>query len=496
MGQLALVGGRLTREGHGFYCPIHRREDALFQAHDAPMAGHFGRDVTIQRLVGTVWWPGMKKDVANYVRLCSSCQRNKKRDGSTVEPAAWPIAACFQRCHMDLVGPLSDNPEGYRYLFTLVDSATKFIVARPIKDKTANTIVKTLIESVILNFGVPECIVSDNAKEFLSELNTELLSQLGITARHSAPFHPQGNGQIERQHLTLAMVLRSMIHPDQHNWPDMVPYACFAVNTARHRTIGTTPFFLMFGRKPRTILEETFRVPSEETTVSEWLVALKKARAVAASLDGVARNVDRTPQEPAFRVGDHVWVQFTQTRKGKSKKLMPVKQGPYTILEVINGVTAKLQHIEFKKDIIVRHFSFLEKVQGSLDDVAPEEHWEVDRIVDQKKVGKKILYLVHYRGFDDTHNEWKTEADLSSAADVLDEWRSKSAKDDRSYVYRVIEMKAGRTPRFLVATEEDVGPDDYVWVTKKDVQNPEVLDRFVLGGSVVGKNSHQHKSKK
>ena len=37
-----------------------------------------GRDRTWERARRTVWWPGMKSDIAIYVAGCDECQRHKR----------------------------------------------------------------------------------------------------------------------------------------------------------------------------------------------------------------------------------------------------------------------------------------------------------------------------------------------------------------------------------------------------------------------------------
>jgi len=201
--ELSLEGGRL-KYGSAFYIPVGKREETLFYAHDAPTAGHMGRDATLARLKPVAWWPGMSDDVAHYVRICGHCQRSKDRPGIEAPQGMWPVNGCFERAHMDLMGPLVETERGNKYVLTLVDSASKYVVGVPTADKTATTIARAFVENVVLRYGVPALVVTDNAPEFIGELNSALRAQLGIASATSAPFHPQGNGQIERQHGTLA----------------------------------------------------------------------------------------------------------------------------------------------------------------------------------------------------------------------------------------------------------------------------------------------------
>jgi hypothetical protein len=50
------------------------RRDILNYLHDAPMAGHPGRDKTIQTVKRQYWWLGMNTWIENYMKGCAPCQ--------------------------------------------------------------------------------------------------------------------------------------------------------------------------------------------------------------------------------------------------------------------------------------------------------------------------------------------------------------------------------------------------------------------------------------
>ena len=53
------------------------RLNRLLEAHDIPLGGHFGREKTLANLAKNFFWPGMTKDVEDFVKSCNNCQRNK-----------------------------------------------------------------------------------------------------------------------------------------------------------------------------------------------------------------------------------------------------------------------------------------------------------------------------------------------------------------------------------------------------------------------------------
>ena len=93
--------------------------------------------------------------------------------------------------HVDLTGP-HVNSRGYTYIMTACDAFSRYVVAAPIRNKSAITVARALVSEVILKLGVPQCILMDLGREFQNELWRELCQLLGIT-RILLPFHKWKN---------------------------------------------------------------------------------------------------------------------------------------------------------------------------------------------------------------------------------------------------------------------------------------------------------------
>ena len=68
----------------------------------------------------------------------------------------------------------------------------------PIKDKCADTVADVLVNKIILRFGMPLVIHSDQGREFEKGLMKSLCSLLGCVKTRTAPYHPESNGMVER----------------------------------------------------------------------------------------------------------------------------------------------------------------------------------------------------------------------------------------------------------------------------------------------------------
>lgn len=117
-------------------------------------------------------WPNMKRDIEKYVRRCKSCQMNKNL--SLQHKASMEITTTarrpFERCALDIVGPTAVTNRGNRYILTFQDDLTKFIAAIPILTQDAETVAREFVQGIVLRYGIPEVILTDQGANFLSEL--------------------------------------------------------------------------------------------------------------------------------------------------------------------------------------------------------------------------------------------------------------------------------------------------------------------------------------
>lgn len=154
-------------------------------------------------------------------------------------------------------------------------------------------------------------------------------------------------------HGTLGNIVRALASPDQSDWDLVLGYAAFAINTSKPRTTKTTPFMLMHGREPRTVLDATLDTPTPRPLAhAEWFERLKKARMLAATADGEARGCNQAePPVSRFNRGDLVLVKFTGSRPGRSTKLAPRQQGPFRVTDIEHGVTALLENVPSTRQV-------------------------------------------------------------------------------------------------------------------------------------------------
>ncbi|KAH9263564.1 hypothetical protein BASA83_013011, partial [Batrachochytrium salamandrivorans] len=108
-----------------------------------------------------------------------------------------PVALPFERWGIDFYGPMVETKSGSKYLITCIDYATRWVLAKPVREMTEAAVAAFLYE-LMMTYGAPFEIISDRGKSFLAEGISEFERENSI--RHLAQLHtiPQTNGMVER----------------------------------------------------------------------------------------------------------------------------------------------------------------------------------------------------------------------------------------------------------------------------------------------------------
>jgi len=335
--------------------PTEQEKLKIFQEmHMNPTGGHLGMNKTYERIKLFTTWPGMKQEIEDYIKKCEICQKNKITQHKVKMPLQITTTpdVVWEKCCMDIVGPLTVTTEGHKYILTFQDELSKYTIAVPISQQDAETIARIFVEEIVLKFGIPQVILTDQGSNFLSELFTHVCKLLRIKKLKTTAYRPQTNGALERTHRVLVEYLRCYILEDQSDWDKWVPYATFVFNTTPHTSTGFTPHELLFGRKPNIpgiLQKETPEIQySYDNYVKELQARLQSGYEIARSNLQVKKEkskeyYDRTVNVPLFVIGDKVLLHDETVRRGRSSKLSKSWIGPYEIIALDDvNVTLKL----------------------------------------------------------------------------------------------------------------------------------------------------------
>lgn len=206
------------------------------------------------------------------------------------------------------------------------------------------------LKNIFLRHGPPRVLLSDRGRVFLSAVLGEVLRAAETVHRTTSSYHPQTNGLTERFHRTLSDMISSYIQPDHKNWDIILPFVTYAYNTAVQSTTGFSPFFLVYGRQPASVLDTSFlsapvlprtNIPDEFISRLDHTRHLARLRTTATQEERKA-NYDATHRVVSFKAGDEVLLSTPLRAPGLCEKFLPRYIGPYTIVEQTSPVNYRV----------------------------------------------------------------------------------------------------------------------------------------------------------
>ena len=145
-------------------------------------------------------------------------------------------------------------------VLVVTDHFTRYAQAFPTKSQTAKVTAKVLWHNFICHYGFPEKFISDQGRNFESQLIADLCKLAKVKKIRTSPYHPMTNGQCERFNRTLCDMLGTLETEEKADWKAFIHTLTHAYNCTRNSSTGYSPFFLMFGRHPRLPVDVAFGI--------------------------------------------------------------------------------------------------------------------------------------------------------------------------------------------------------------------------------------------
>ena len=364
----------------------------------------------LHQLKERFYWPGSAHAVREYCATCVTCCTRKsaapkrKAELQTIQ-AGYPL----QVVCVDIMGPLPETEEGSKYVLVAVDYFTRWVEAYGIPNQEATTVGRKLVDEMFCRFSPPEQLHSDQGRQFESELVKEICKLLGVRKTHTTPYHPQGNGMVERFNRTLLDMLSTTVGDHPSNWEHNLRKVCLAYNSSVHASTGFSPFFLMFGRQVTLPVDLMYGIShEEEVLLPEYVERLKErlrgAYALVRERCGTEHRrqkaiYDEKVHGAPFNPGDLVWLHSPAVPRGLSRKLHRPWKGPFKVVERFGNSTYKIKGPRSTNHQVV-HFDRLKPCppnirldQGTKGKLPRDNHDETVRPIQRQSLGSNLQLL-------------------------------------------------------------------------------------------------------
>ena len=190
--------------------PTKLQTEILKALHDAPTGGHLSKEKLLGKVRSRYFWFGSNKDVRSYCKFCLDCQKQKSPRPTPIAPMQnIECSTPFEFVSMDICGPYPESANKNKYILVVTDHFTKWAEAYPIPNQEASTVAHKF-EHFINTFGYPKILLTDQGRNFESDLIREMCVRLNIDKRTTSAYHPQTNGQTERFNRTMNSMFPSM----------------------------------------------------------------------------------------------------------------------------------------------------------------------------------------------------------------------------------------------------------------------------------------------
>jgi hypothetical protein len=292
--------------------------------------GHLGIERVSNLAKERFYWPFIEDDIKDFVLKRCTCIKDKKPNNQQKAPLQ-PIytSAPFEMVSIDYLH-LESSKGGYEYILVVMDHFTRFAQAYPTRNKSGKTAAEKMFNEYFMRFGFPHRLHHDQGREFENQLFFHLEKFCEIKHSRTTPYHPEGNGQVERFNRTLLGMLKTLDRDQRSDWKNHLNKVVHAYNCTKHDTTGFAPFYLLFGRSPRLPVDLVFGLGetddqlSHRGYVAKWKEGLQEAFEIARknvekANEGAKRNYDKGKQCSVLQPGDRVLVRNLNEKGGPGK---------------------------------------------------------------------------------------------------------------------------------------------------------------------------------
>ena len=273
----------------------------------------------------------------------------------------------------------------------------------------------------------------------------------------------------------------------QKDWPEWLASAEFAVNNKTHTATKVSPFMANYGKEVR--MGGDIRKKGKVERATEFVERMKKVQeeaeaALKKTQEKMKRYTDRNRKETEkWEKGDRVLLSTKDLvfKERPARKLMERYVGPYMIEEIVLSNAVKLQLPSSMRIYPVVNVSQIvwykeqvkgqKKEEGKPVEVEEVEEWEVEKILNKKKMRGVEKYLIQWKGFTAEGDTWERRDNLKNAEELIEEFeregveirrQEKIEKKKEEDEYRRMELPGKYTAKVLYRWDDQRFKEKYL----------------------------------
>lgn len=354
------------------YVPSEFTSQIIKQCHDDILAGHGGFFKTLKRIQKFYYWPNMRDEISRYCNECKQCQAAKPSNqnnmsvmGKFREPK-YP----WRQIATDFIGPLPRSKSGYAWMLTIVDLFSKYTIACPLRNATAELLCAKMKTESFYKFGMPETVICDNESQFVSQKFSDLLDSHTIRKQHTSAYTPRQNAS-ECYNKIIGTALKLYVEQDKHNtWDVHLPEIVCAMNTATNTITKRSPHEILYCNPMITDgqMHKAFADANEQSTENQTTklsVIWDEAReALRQAYETYKKQYDKKANvNLSYEIGEIVWKKNTVLSKKSEKrtaKILP-RRIQAIVLNIVGHNMYELGHPATKKPMGIFSSDLLSK---------------------------------------------------------------------------------------------------------------------------------------
>ena len=285
----------------------------------------------------------MQVEATQHIAKCSRCLKRKSTPQvAPLQPIL--VSQPLELVHLDnlTLEPSKGNIEN---VLVITDHFTRYALAYASKTQTAQATARILWDNFLCHYGFPEQFMSDQGRNFESDLIQELCKIAGVKKLHTTPYHPQSNGQCERFNSTLCNMLGTLSDEEKSDWKSHLGCMTHAYNCTKHASTTYSPYYLMFGRHPRLPIDVAFGLHkpncSDNCSKSRYIQKLRRrlnyahkkaSKYSSEQAQKYKTSYDKSVKGPQLQVNDLVLVKIV-AHKARHKIQDKWESEEYIVLE-------------------------------------------------------------------------------------------------------------------------------------------------------------------